>query len=155
MHDVLCVFCSYSLSLGATISNAVHLDMVLSVDCVQGTLCHWSQKRSQYNSFPEKIQLILWFFPLSGNRLDLLLFPKLPGVMLYLNHCQFKFEAGRQGKRQGGGWKDGHECTDGGCINLITEEAWQIMLNRSLLLLYTISPVDFKDALCNCLRSYS
>lgn len=114
MHDVLCVFCSYSLSLGATISNAVHLDMVLSVDCVQGTLCHWSQKRSQYNSFPEKIQLILWFFPLSGNRLDLLLFPKLPGVMLYLNHCQFKFEAGRQGKRQGGGWKDGHECTDGG-----------------------------------------
>lgn len=64
----------------------------------------------------------------------------------------------KQGGRAGGrvvGGRMGMSAQMGDCINLITEEAWRIMLNRSLLLLYTISSVDFKDAPCNCLRPYS
>lgn len=64
----------------------------------------------------------------------------------------------KQGNRAGGrvvGGRMGMSAQMGDCTNLITEEAWQIMLKRSLLSLFTISSVDFEDALCNCLRSYS
>lgn len=57
----------------------------------------------------------------------------------------------KQGGREGGrviGGKMGMNAQMGACINLINEEAWQIILNRSLLLLYNISSADFKDAFC-------
>lgn len=53
----------------------------------------------------------------------------------------------KQGGRAGGrvvGGRMGMSAQMGDCINFITEQAWQIMLNRTLLFLYTISSVDFK-----------
>lgn len=149
MHDALCAFCSYSLVI-----RCHHFQCCESWKGSVSGWCPWCyvplELKSKTNSLSSLRFRCLYDSSqcqeTGGICLPLLTFRVVQ--ILYFNPCQFKFEVLRQGRRLDSRWKNGCKCTDKGIVQtLLPQGTWQIMPNRSFLLLSTTYTMDFKDAL--------